>query len=60
MKTAVNVSPEIIDWVIGSIQHENPEELKILIKWQSGRKTPTFNQIQEMSKAINIPLGYFF
>jgi Zn-dependent peptidase ImmA (M78 family) len=31
-----------------------------LAQWRSGRKQPTFNQLEKFSKAIRIPIGYFF
>lgn len=58
----VNVKPEIITWILRTIQLENiaASAVDLLYKWQTGEKTPTFNQIEEMSRKINIPFGYFF
>lgn len=60
--TNVYVKPEIISWILHMIQFENiaSSVIDLLHKWQSGEKTPTFNQVEEMSKKTNIPLGYFF
>jgi Zn-dependent peptidase ImmA (M78 family) len=58
----VDISPFIIDWVMANVS-TNSLELKLqdyLLKWRSGEKTPTFGQIERLSKATHIPLGYFF
>ena len=59
---SVNVKPEIISWILQTIQFENiaGSAVELLNKWQTGEKTPTFNQIEEMSRKISIPFGYFF
>lgn len=59
---SVHVKPEIINWILKSIQFENiaSSAIELLRKWQSGEKTPTFNQVEDMSKKTNIPFGYFF
>jgi len=58
----VSVKPEIIRWVLNTIQFDNVTNQVIdsLHKWLSGEKTPTFNQIEDISKKTNIPFGYFF
>lgn len=42
---SVHVKPEIINWILKSIQFENiaSSAIELLRKWQSGEKTPTFN-----------------
>lgn len=59
---SVHVKPEIIHWILQTIQLENiaSSVLDLLHKWQTGEKIPTFNQVEDMSKKINIPFGYFF
>ena len=58
----VDVAPVIIDWVIQSTSSTNIDTgiISKLIKWRSGEKKPTFNQVESVSKATRIPLGYFF
>lgn len=58
----VHVKPEIITWILQSLQLENvaSSAIELLHKWQSGEKTPTFNQVEDISKKTNIPFGYFF
>lgn len=62
MQVNVNVSSEILDWVITHIQADTLSNkiVKYLNLWVSGEKKPTFNQIEQVSKATGIPLGYFF
>lgn len=59
---SVNVNPEIINWILNTIQFEDiaSSVVELLHKWQAGEKTPTFHQVEDMSKKTNIPLGYFF
>lgn len=58
----VTIKPEIINWILQSIQFSNitGSAVELLNKWKNGEKTPTFNQVEDMSKKINIPFGYFF
>lgn len=58
----VNIAPEVISWVINQakINEINTSLYEKMIKWKNGEKIPTFNQVEDVSKATNIPLGYFF
>lgn len=62
MKATYTVSPAVVDWVIGQMgAHTTPlKSLNLLKQWRTGVKTPTFNEIQAISKKTRIPLGYFF
>lgn len=62
MKATYTVSPAVVDWVIGQMgAHPTPlKSLDILKQWRTGAKTPTFNEIQDISKKTRIPFGYFF
>jgi Zn-dependent peptidase ImmA (M78 family) len=58
----VEVKPAIFEWVLQNINFEN---IKAKTKddfflWMAGKKAPTFNQLEQFSKATNIPFGYFF
>jgi Zn-dependent peptidase ImmA (M78 family) len=56
----VNVSQNILRWVdklVPTLDTRNKQNLK---QWESGEKSPTFNQIESLSKVTHIPLGYFF
>lgn len=62
MQSSVNISSEVLDWVIAHAQMNSlsPQIVGYLNLWVSGEKKPTFNQIEKVSKATGIPLGYFF
>lgn len=62
MQTKVSVSKEILNWIVAQIQiDELPNQIvEYLNLWISEVKSPTFNQIEKVSKATSIPLGYFF
>lgn len=62
MKVDVTISKDILEWVMGHIRMEDlsAKITQRLFQWYYGEKTPTFNQIEETSKATGIPLGYFF
>ncbi len=62
MQVNVSISPEILNWVMSQIQPEtlNCQIVKYLESWHYGEKMPTFNQVEKVSKATGIPLGYFF
>ena len=59
---SVKVKPEIINWILQTIQFDSvaSSAIDLLNKWQTGEKTPTFNQVEDISKKTNIPFGYFF
>ena len=62
MQATVNVSKEILEWVMECVRLEilPTQIVNYLNSWLSGDKTPTYNQIEKVSKATGIPLGYFF
>lgn len=59
---SVTIKPEIISWILQTIQFNSVANsaIELLHKWKNGEKTPTFNQIEDISKKTNIPFGYFF
>ncbi len=62
MRIDVKISDAVLQWIIHSIRLDSlPMEIADnLVKWASGEKTPTFNQVEKASRATGIPLGYFF
>lgn len=62
MQTKIEVSTQILDWIIRSIPLETVPDnvLSTIKKWRSGDSQPTFNQLEKVSKALGIPFGYFF
>ena len=59
---SVSIAPEMLNWVIAHIQMNSlPKQIvEHLTASISGQKEPTFNQIEKVSRATGIPLGYFF
>ena len=54
----IEVSSAVLNWIMAQ---QIPEKIRhSLYQWESGEKKPTFNQIETVSKATGIPLGYFF
>ena len=62
MQVNINVSENIIDWVMKSVSPSvlSSKQGELLYAWKEGRKAPTDTQIEKMSKGTGIPLGYFF
>ena len=62
MQTCINVSSEILNWAIAHVQTGSLSKqiVDYLNSWAKGEKKPTFNQVEKVSKATGIPLGYFF
>jgi len=62
MKVNVNVSKETLGWIMANINFDalSSQIAGRLMSWYSGEKVPTFNQIEEASRATGIPFGYFF
>ena len=62
MRYDVEISTNILDWVLSILNpsETNPQIFEILVAWQKGEKTPTYNKVLEISRATGIPLGYFF
>lgn len=62
MQTRIDISDAVLQWVVRKTQFAAlpPKAAAHLTKWVSGEEKPTFNQLEEVSKATGIPLGYFF
>ena len=62
MQTRIDISDAVLQWVVRKTQFGTlpPQKADQLSKWVSGEKKPTFNQIEQFSRAAGIPLGYFF
>lgn len=58
----IEVKPEIFSWVESQIDVDNLREAlkENFYKWIRGEKRPTLRQIEALSQATHIPLGYFF
>lgn len=62
MQVAVNVSKDILQWVINQSGRHNVSSkiMDNLSSWLADEKKPTYHQIEKVSKATGIPFGYFF
>lgn len=62
MTVRVDIADSVLDWIMSKVRPESlPKAVwKDLMQWSNKEKTPTFNQIEKVSKATGIPLGYFF
>ena len=62
MQVAVNVSKDILQWVINQSGRQNVSSkiMDNLSSWLADEKKPTYHQIEKVSKATGIPFGYFF
>lgn len=62
MKVQVDVNNSVINWILEQVQNElvSRKYLELLYDWQTNERKPTFSQIEKVSKATRIPLGYFF
>ena len=57
----VKVEKDILDWITSKVQSNlKKDTYEMLNNWRTGQKEPTFNQIESISRQLNIPLGYFF
>lgn len=62
MRTEVNIEPSILRWVAENTKANKipPAIFEYIEQWVAGTKTPTFNQVEKVSTATGIPIGYFF
>ena len=59
MANTVEVSSNIWNWINTSVQVPATVREKFE-QWRSGEKKPTFSQLEEFSRKIHVPIGYFF
>ena len=59
---SVYIQPAILEWAMQKAQSRAVDSsvVEMIAKWISGEKTPTFNQIQNVSRKLGVPFGYFF
>lgn len=62
MKVNVTISKDVLAWAMDNVNLDTlPTRITDrLISWYNDDKVPTFNQVEEVSKATGIPFGYFF
>lgn len=63
MRTEVNVNANILTWAIVRAGYEFVEfatKVPNIQKWLDGDKKPTVKQLEDFSKKVHLPFGYFF
>ncbi|MFN3999128.1 ImmA/IrrE family metallo-endopeptidase [Algoriphagus sp.] len=63
MKNEVNVNVNILTWAIDRAGYELQtftEKFPKVQLWLIGEKNPTVKQLEEFSKKVHLPFGYFF
>lgn len=62
MRVDVNISDSVLEWILKQVRFETlpPQVADYFVAWKNGDKLPTYNQVEQASKATGIPLGYFF
>ena len=62
MADTIEINKNVLEWIIRTAEYNDVQEkyINLLKLWISGKKNPTFKQVESISGKINIPLGYFF
>jgi len=63
MRTEVNINVNMLTWAIaraGFDLHEFAEKVPNIVEWIQGEKKPTVKQLEDFSKKVFLPFGYFF
>ena len=65
MRTEVNININInmLSWAIaraGFDMHDFTQKVPNVIEWIDGHKNPTIKQLEEFSRKVHLPFGYFF
>jgi hypothetical protein len=63
MGNEVNINLDMLTWAIDRAGHDLDEftiTFPKLKDWLENNKKPTFNQLQNFSKKVHVPLGYLF
>jgi Zn-dependent peptidase ImmA (M78 family) len=63
MRTEVNINVNMLTWAIaraGYDLHEFANKVPNIIEWVNENKKPTVKQLEDFSKKVYLPFGYFF
>jgi Zn-dependent peptidase ImmA (M78 family) len=63
MRTEVNINAKMLTWAIaraGYDLHEFAGKVPKILDWVKGDKNPTVKQLEDFSKKVYLPFGYFF
>ena len=63
MRTEVDINAEMLTWAIaraGYDLHDFVIKVPSIFEWIQGKKKPTVKQLEDFSKKVYLPFGYFF
>jgi hypothetical protein len=63
MKSEISVNPSLLTWAItraGFGLQDFTAKVPNVQKWIAGEKNPTVKQLEDFSKKVHLPFGYFF
>lgn len=63
MRTEVDINAEMLTWAIaraGYDLHDFGIKVPSIFEWIQGKKKPTVKQLEDFSKKVYLPFGYFF
>jgi Zn-dependent peptidase ImmA (M78 family) len=63
VRTELNINTDILTWSIARAGYDIEEfiiRLPNVQKWIEGKKKPTMRQLEDFSKKVYLPFGYFF
>jgi Zn-dependent peptidase ImmA (M78 family) len=63
MRTEVNINANMLTWAIaraGYDLHDFANKVPSIFEWIKGDKKPTVKQLEDFSKKVYLPFGYFF
>ncbi len=63
MRTEVNINTDMLTWAISRAGYNLPdltEKVPDLTDWLLGNKKPTVKQLEDFSKKVYLPFGFFF
>jgi len=63
MRTEVNINANMLTWAIARAGYDLQDfthKVPHIIEWVDGDKKPTIKQLEDFSKKVYLPFGYFF
>lgn len=59
MRNEVNINADMLTWAIARSGYDTSKDTSVLA-WIHGKKKPTVKQLEDFSKKVYLPFGYFF
>lgn len=63
MRTEVDINADMLTWAIaraGFDLHDFASKVPGVFEWTQGEKKPTVKQLEDFSRKVHLPFGYFF